>query len=66
MAKSADRLDRAADRYTKGKTSLGMAAEEAGLTLWEMMDALKERNVPNPLTKEDYKQGLKNLQKVWQ
>lgn len=27
--------------------------------------ALKEKSVPNPLTKEDYKQGLKNLEKAW-
>ena len=59
------KLERAVERYAKSKASLGKAAEEAGLTLWEMMDTLKEKNVPNPLTKEDHMQGLKNLQKAF-
>ena len=59
-------LARAVERYGRGKTSLGKAAEEAGLTVWEMMDCLKEKGVPNPLTAEDFRQSRKNLEKALQ
>ncbi len=56
---------KAAAQYQKGKIGLGSAAEMAGVSLWEMMDELKARNIANPLGKEDYAEGLKNLKKIW-
>ena len=52
-------------QYQEGKISIGKAAETAEISLWEMMEELKDRNIANPLSREDYKQGLENLEKVW-
>lgn len=50
------------ERYKKGEASLGKAA---GLPLGQMMTLLTEFGVESRLEKEDYLQGLQNLQKVW-
>ena len=55
----------AVERYKKGEASLGRAAELAGVPLGKMMTILTEFGVESRLEKEDYLQGLKNLQKVW-
>lgn len=55
----------AVERYKKGEASLGKAAELAGLPLGQMMTILAEFGVESRLEKEDYLQGLQNLQKVW-
>ena len=55
----------AVERYKKGEASLGKAAELAGLPLGQMMAILTEFGVESRLEKEDYLQGLKNLQKAW-
>lgn len=59
------KLNKAIKDYQEGKISIGKAAENAGISLWEIMDELKERNIANPLGEEEFTQGLKNLQKVW-
>ncbi len=55
----------AVERYKKGEASLGRAAELAGVPLGQMMTILTEFGVESRLEKEDYLQGIKNLQKVW-
>ena len=55
----------AVERYKKGEASLGKAAQLAGLPLGQMMTILTEFGVESRLEKEDYLQGLQNLQKVW-
>jgi predicted HTH domain antitoxin len=55
----------AVERYKKGEASLGKAAELAGLPLGQMITILTEFGVESRLEKEDYLQGLRNLQKVW-
>jgi predicted HTH domain antitoxin len=55
----------AVERYKKGEASLGKAAELAGLPLGQMMTILAEFGVESRLEKQDYSQGLRNLQKVW-
>jgi predicted HTH domain antitoxin len=44
---------------------LGKAAEIAGLPLGQMMTLLAEFGVESRIEKEDYVQGIRNLQKVW-
>lgn len=39
------RLDDAVDRYRDGRSSLGAAANRAGLSLWRFLDVLDERGV---------------------
>ncbi|MDP2666641.1 MAG: UPF0175 family protein [Candidatus Diapherotrites archaeon] len=50
-------LEKAVKQYSESKVSIGRAAEMAGISIWEMMDELKRRGIPNPLTKEDYVGG---------
>lgn len=59
------KLENAVNKYREGKVSIGKAAEIAGISLWEMMDELKDRNIANPLNEADYEEGIKNLKKVW-
>lgn len=55
----------AVERYKRGEASLGKAAELAGLTIGQMMAILAEYGVESRVEKEDYLQGLKNLEKRW-
>jgi len=55
----------AVERYRKGEASLGRAAELAGVPMGRMMTLLTELGVESCLEKEDYLQGLKNLERVW-
>ena len=59
------RLEKAIKEYQEGKISIGKAAEIARVSIWEMMDELKERNIANRLGEEEFKEGLKNLERVW-
>jgi predicted HTH domain antitoxin len=55
----------AVERYKRGEASLGKAAELAGGTIGQMMAILAEFGVESSVEKEDYLQGLKNLEKSW-
>jgi predicted HTH domain antitoxin len=55
----------AVERYKKGEASLGRAAELAGVPLGQMMTILTEFGVESRLEREEYLQGLKNLQQLW-
>ncbi|MCL4540461.1 MAG: UPF0175 family protein [Bacteroidetes bacterium] len=55
----------AIERYKEGEASLGRAAELAGVPVGQMMTVLTEYGVENRMEKEDYLQGLRNLEKVW-
>ena len=55
----------AVERYKKGEASLGKAAELAGLPLGQMMTILTEFGVESRIEKDDYLQGIQNLQRVW-
>jgi len=46
-------LERALLRYRRGEVSLGRAAEEARLTQWELLDALRAAGIAYPLTAVD-------------
>ena len=46
-------LDRAVRGYQSGALSVGRAAEEAGLTQWDLLEAVKQAGVAHPLTAED-------------
>jgi predicted HTH domain antitoxin len=55
----------AVEKYKKGEASLGRAAEVAGLPVGQMMTLLGEFGVQSRIDREDYRQGLANLAKVW-
>jgi TDG/mug DNA glycosylase family protein len=51
-------LDRAVRGYQTGELSLGRAAEEAGLTQWDLLEAVKRAGVAHPLTAEEAERRL--------
>jgi predicted HTH domain antitoxin len=55
----------AMEKYRKGEASLGKAAEVAGLPVGQMMTLLGEFGVRSRIDREDYRQSLSNLAKVW-
>jgi predicted HTH domain antitoxin len=55
----------AVEKYRSGEASLGRAAQLAGLPLGQMMTTLEEFGVESRIEREDYLQGLNNLEKVW-
>ena len=55
----------AIEHYKQGVSSLGKAAETAGVPLGEMITLLSEYGVKSNLNKEDFLAGLTNLEKVW-
>src|SRR3989344_9078099 len=50
------KVDKAIRQYQEGKISIGKAAEKAEISLWELMDKLKERNISNPLGEEEFRE----------
>jgi len=55
----------AVEKYRGGEASLGRAAQLAGLPVGQIMTILEEFGVESRVEKEDYLQGLDNLEKVW-
>ena len=55
----------AVEKYKNGDVSLGKAAQVAGLSVGQLMTLLAEFGVESRIEDEDYRQGLKNLAKVW-
>ncbi len=47
--------------YEKGKITLWQAAESANLSLWEMIDEAKRRNICVPYTIDDLKEYINAL-----
>jgi len=62
---SRGRILLAVEGYKKGEASLGKAAELAGVPVGQMMAILVEFGFESRLEKEDYLQGLQNLQRLW-
>lgn len=52
-------IDRSLDEYEEGKLTLWQAAEKCGLSIWEMVDEVKKRDIHVPYTLEDLKEDLK-------
>ena len=57
------RLEHALDLYGKGKVTLWKAAEIAGISLWEILDIVRERRIPMNYTLEDVEEDLKSALK---
>ena len=53
------KLEYALELYKKGRASLWKAAEIAGISLWEIIDIVKERKIPMPYTIEDAEKDIK-------
>src|ERR1035441_7122834 len=59
------RIMLAMERYKNGTASLGRAAEIAGVAVGEMIALLSSHGVKSNLRKEDYLEGLVNLERIW-
>jgi TDG/mug DNA glycosylase family protein len=53
--------EHAIDAYRRGEVSLGRAAEEAGLTQWELLELLRDARVAYPLEVDEVKARLREL-----
>lgn len=52
------KLEHALEEYRKGKITLWKAASVAGVSLWEMLDIVKEKRISAPYTLEDLKEDI--------
>src|SRR5207249_6783745 len=57
------RIDDALDRLRKGKASIGRAAEEAGVTLYEILELVRQHHIPYGYAPEDLERDLRELGK---
>jgi len=55
------RVDDALDRVRRGKASIGRAAEEAGITLYEMLELVRRHHIPYGYGPEDLERDLREL-----
>ncbi len=46
MSITQEKLEYALKKYLNDKISIGKATEIAGISIWEMLDELKKRNIP--------------------
>ena|SRR3989344_2639172 len=53
------KLEYALDLYRKGKVTLWKAATLAGLSLWEILDIVREKKIPMYYTLEDVEADVK-------
>jgi predicted HTH domain antitoxin len=52
-------IEKSLDEYEEGKLTLWQAAEKCGLSLWEVINEVKKREVHVPYTLEELKEDLK-------
>ena len=52
------KLEKALTVYREGKITLWKAAKIAGLSLWEMMEVVRERKVPFRYAYEDFREDF--------
>ena len=57
------KLEKALTLYCDGKITLWKAAKIAGLSLWEMMDIVRERKVPFRYAYEDFREDFETALK---
>jgi predicted HTH domain antitoxin len=58
------KLEHALDSYKKGKVTLMKAAELAGLSLWEILDIIREKRIPMHYALEDVEKDLEIAKKI--
>ena len=57
------RIDEALDLLRKGKTSVGRAAELAGVTLYEMVDLVRQHGIPSGYSLDEMSRDTKRAEK---
>lgn len=54
-------IERSLEEYEQGKITLWQAAKRCNLSLWEIIDEVKKREIHVPYTLEELKDDLKDL-----
>jgi predicted HTH domain antitoxin len=57
------KLEKALTLFREGKITLWKAAKISGLTLWEMIEIIKERKIPFSYTYEDFREDFEEALK---
>ncbi len=57
------KLDHYAQEYGRGTVTMGKAAEEAGVSIWEMMEYVRQRRIPAQYGLEDLEHDLQVVYK---
>lgn len=52
-------IEKSLDEYEQGKLTLWQAAEKCGLSLWEVINEVKKREIHVPYTLEELREDLK-------
>lgn len=55
------KIDDALDRLRRSQVSIGRAAEEAGITLYEMLELVRRHHIPSDYGAEDLERDLREL-----
>lgn len=55
-------IERSLEEYEQGKLTLWQAAEKCGLSLWEIIDEAKKREIHVPYTLEELKEEIRELE----
>ena len=55
------RIERSLKEYDDGKTTLWQAASRCGLSLWEMINEVRMREIHVPYTLQELREDLKDL-----
>jgi predicted HTH domain antitoxin len=55
------KLQRAVELYRKGKATMWKAADTAGISLWEMIDAIAKEKVPVQYSLENLREDLEDI-----
>lgn len=57
-------IEKTLDEYQEGKITLWQAARKCGLSVWEMIEEAKTREIHVPYTLAEFKEDLTGLQKA--
>ena len=57
-------IQKSLQEYEEGKITLWQAARKCSLSVWEMIDEARKRQVHVPYTLEEFKKDLKGLRKA--
>jgi len=54
-------IEKNLQKYEAGKQTLWQAAQQCAISLWEMIQEVKERKIRTPYTIEELKEDMKGL-----
>lgn len=58
------KLEHYARQYGEGKVSLARAAREAGVSIWEMLDYVRQRKIAAQYDLDDFREDVRTLRSL--